>query len=434
MKCLPLVLFACTVGPDAPRAAAMRVSEAGQLIGGPKALGQIGDYLLENDQIRVIIENTGVGRSSTPFGGSLIDADLRRPAGSGSRGNDEMGELLPSFLLELMDPVSIKVTADGLDGGPAIVTEDGTDGDLLQMVAILNSGLLYPPDLRYREEWKLAPGRRYVEITTSITNTSSSAHPLPYLNPPELKNLGIDIPDLDKIQLSVPLGHFVIFGAENQAFTPGVAGFNVRFAIEDTYPKAKGFPAFPGLVAEYLATRGRGVSYGIMVPASADDYPNAFADLYAPGQEVTDHSMLLPYVYAAVTGVYTANPPPVLAAGATYSFKTYFVIGRGDVASVVDVMQEIRGTQTGSFAGRVLDALTQAPVDHSAVVVQDAAGRYVDEIDTDANGAFKGNLPAGSYRYQIVTNVRPTTAPKSVNVAVGATTSVPAELSIGMVP
>lgn len=418
---LALALAACSVSPDAPRAAAMRVSEADQLIGGPKALGQIGDYLLENDQIRVIIESTGVGRSSTPFGGSLIDADLRRP---GAPGNDTMGELLPSFLLELMDPVSIQVTADGLDGGAAIITEQGTDGDLLQMVEILNDGLLYPPDLQFQEQFKLEPGKRYVEITTSITNTTSAQHPLPYLNPSELMNLGIDIPDLQNIQLSVPLGHFVIFGGENQAWTPGVAGFNVRFAIEDTYPTAKGFPAFPGLVAEYLATRGKGVSYGIMVPSGADNYPNTYRDLYQPMQEVTDHSMLLPYVYSAVTGVYTANPPAVLGPHQTYSFKTYFIIGRGDVASVVDVMQEIRGTPVGSFAGRVVDALTQAPVERAEVIVQDAQGRYIDEIDTDANGAFKGNLPAGSYSYRIVTPTRATAAKKSFSITVGQTTSV----------
>jgi hypothetical protein len=419
-----LAMTACTVPADAPRAAAQRVATADQLIGGPKAIGQIGDYLLENDQIRVIIANTGVGRIATPFGGSLIDADLRRPQGALSHGNDEMGELLPSFLLELMNPVSITIVNDGLDGNPAVIREDGTEGDLLQMVAILNNGLLYPPDLSYSEEFRLEPGKHYVEITTSIKNNTTAPHPLPFLNPPELKNLGLDIPDLDKIKLSVPLGHFVIFGGENQAWTPGVAGFNVRFAIEDTYPRAKGFPAFPGLVTEYLATRGKGVSYGLMVPSSTDNYPNAYQSLYAPDQEVTDHSMLLPYVYAAVTGCYTANPPPVIGPKSTYSFKTYFVVGHGDVASVVDVMQEVRGTVTGSFGGRVVDALTQAPVEHAAVVVQDARGRYVDEIDSNEAGLFRGNLPPGDYTYRVVTNIRPTTAAARVTINAGETTGV----------
>src|SRR5262249_1501876 len=160
-------------------------------------------------------------------------------------------------------------------------------------------------------------------------------------------------------------------------------GFNVRFAIEDTYATAKGFPAFPGMVAEYIATRGRGVSYGFMVPSSATNYPSAYKDLYDP-QEVTDHSMLLPYVYSAITGVYTTNPPAVLASGQSFSFTSYFIIGRGDVASVVDIMDEIRGTQTGVFAGRILDARSQAPVAGAQIVVLDPVGRVIDELDSDA--------------------------------------------------
>src|SRR5262249_30827514 len=157
-------------------------------------------------------------------GGSLIDADLQRPGGP-NQGNDEMGELLPSFLMEVMNPVSVAVVSDGKDGGPAVVAEEGTDGDLLQMVAILNNGLLDPPELKFREEFKLAPGKRYVDLTTSITNVSTAAPPLPSLTPPQLKNLGLDIPDLDNIQLWVPLGHLILFGAENAAFAPGVSGF-----------------------------------------------------------------------------------------------------------------------------------------------------------------------------------------------------------------
>lgn len=419
-----VLLGGCSVNPDAPRAAAMRVSSYDQLIGGPKALGQIGDYLLENDQIRVIISEPGIGRSNTLFGGALLDADLQRPAGGANRGNDQMGELLPSFVLETMNPVTMRITADGKDGQPAVVTQEGTDGELLQMVAILSNGILYPPNLRFKEEYKLAPGKRYVELTTTITNATTGVHPMPYLNPSQFKNLGLDVPGVDSLAFSAPLGHLLLFGAENSAFVPGVGGFNLRFAIEDSYKTAHGFPAFPGLVTEFIATRGRGVSYGLMVPPSADNYVHGYKDLYEPMQETTDHSMLIPYVYAAVTGVYTTDPPAVLQAGESFSFKSYFVIGRGDVGSILDVMLEIRGVPTGAFAGRIYDAQTQAPIARASVVVQDGQQRFVDQLDTDENGAFRGNLPPGHYNYRVVTDVRPTTPSKSFDITVGAITSV----------
>jgi hypothetical protein len=425
-RCLLVLLVACEAAP-APSARALRVESRSQLIGGPKALGEIGDWLLENDQIRVIVHgidrNGGHGRSNTPFGGSLIDADLVRPSGAGGRGNDQMGELLPSLNMEVLQPTSIRITADGSSGGAAVLTIDGTGADMLQMVATLSKGLLFSPELRFRQEYRLEPGARHVEIRTSVINPTTGDHPLPWLNPPELASLGIDIPGLDTLQLSVPFGHLLLFGAENQAFAPGIAGFNVRYAIIDTYATARGFPAFPGMVADYLATRGRGVSYGFMVPSGADNYPSSYRSLYEPQQQVTDHSVLMPYVYAAVTGVYTNDPPRLLGPGETYSFTSYFVVGRGDVASVVDVMHELRGAPTGTFAGRIVDERSGAAVAGAMVVVLDPAGRVVNQADTDANGAFRATLVPGDYLYRVVTDVRDTTASRPFRIERGRITS-----------
>lgn len=425
LACVCLLAASCeTKG----RATADRISSETQLIGGPKALGQIGDYLLENDQIRVIVHGPGANRGSTVFGGSLIDADLQRPRDSAARGRDQLGEIFPAFLLEALEPTGFAVTRDGSDGGPASVAVDGVGGDLLQMVALLNTGLLYPPGLTFREEYSLAPGKRYVEITTTITNASDIVHPLPYLDPPDLASLGLDIPGLDTLQLSVPMGHLALFGAENHLFAAG-PGFNVRFAISDQYPLAGGFPAFPGLVTDFLGTTGEGVSYGLVVPSDAStNYPTAWQSLY-PGQPVTDHSMLLPYVYSSVTGVYHANPPEVLLPGQQFSFKVYFVVGRGDVGSVLDVAHEIRGTPTGTFAGRVLDERTLQPVEHASVLVQEAAsGRWISQYETDERGFFKGSLPAGSYRHRIVTHVRDTTPATAFTIETGKTTNLRATL------
>ncbi len=413
-------LAACT---DASvRASADRISSRDQLIGGPKALGQIGDYLLENDKIRVIIQAPGAGRGSTVFGGSLLDADLRRPMTGDVGGNDQMGELLPSFLLQAMDPATVTVARDGKDGGPAVVSVEGGGGDLLQMVAVLNTGILFPGELRFRQDYQLSPGNSYVDITTTITNTSTASHPLPFLDPLQLEDLGLDIPGLENLQLSVPMGHLLLFGAENETFAPGATGFNLRFAIEGSYAIAQGFPAFPGLVVDFLATRGKGVSYGFAIPPSPDDYPWSFRDRYAP-QPVTDHSFDVPYLYAAVTGVFTHDPPASLAPGESYSYRSWFIVGRGDVGSVVDTMFSLWKVPTGAFAGHVLDEQTQAPVERASVVVKDGAGRYVSQYDSDAGGAFRGLLPPGDYTYRVVTDARPTTQPVAFRVAQGETTA-----------
>ena len=81
------ILCATCVGNAPPHASAQRIGKLEQTIGGPHAIGQIGDWLLENDQVRFIIEDKGVGRVNTSFGGSLIDADLQRISDNNT-GND----------------------------------------------------------------------------------------------------------------------------------------------------------------------------------------------------------------------------------------------------------------------------------------------------------------------------------------------------------
>ncbi|MBC7976417.1 MAG: carboxypeptidase regulatory-like domain-containing protein [Myxococcales bacterium] len=428
LSALAALLLVAGCGDPAPRARAERLGTLDDAIGGPHAIGRVGDFLLENDQIRLVIADTGVdprdpskttlGRVNTTFGGTLVDADLRRVGGARARGNDQLAELLPGFVFSVINPTSVAVTKTGDDGQAAEVTVTGTPSDLLQMVYLLNVGLVGTAALELTQTYRLAPGKRYVEILTTIKNTSTGAHPFPFLDPTELKDLGFNIPGIDTIQLSVPMGQLPLLGGEQQLFAPGVAGFNVRFAIEDSYALAGGFPAFPGLAIDYLASRGPGVSYGLTVPASDDNYVNAYAEGYA-GQRITPHSMLVPFTYAGVAGVYMARPPAQLAPQEQFTYRSYFIVGKGDVASVADTIYELHGEVTGTFGGRVIDAQTSAPIAGASVLVLDAQDHVIDQIETDAGGSFLAKLPVGAYRYTVLVDDRLPTAPVALTVTAG---------------
>jgi hypothetical protein len=71
---------------------ARTVESEADLIGGPYARGRLGDTLLENDRIRVVISAPGREISAAPWGGNIIDADVRRPAGT--PGEDSFGKLM----------------------------------------------------------------------------------------------------------------------------------------------------------------------------------------------------------------------------------------------------------------------------------------------------------------------------------------------------
>jgi hypothetical protein len=93
---LAVAIALSTCGDVAPHSRAQRVVKLEEAIGGPHAIGQVGDFLLENDQIRLVIADKGTGRVNTTFGGTLVDADLVRVGGEGT-GNDQLAELLPGY-------------------------------------------------------------------------------------------------------------------------------------------------------------------------------------------------------------------------------------------------------------------------------------------------------------------------------------------------
>ena len=418
---IALLMAATCTGTSAPHSRAQRIGKLQETIGGPHSVGQVGDWILENDQVRFIIADKGAGRVNTTFGGTLVDADLQRVGGKDA-GDDQLAEFLPAFVFTVIDPTNVCVPtlegvcpkagnaeplADGSDGKPAEIMVTGVGGDLFEMVALLNTGLVFPSQLEITQVYKLEPGKHYVTIETTIKNTSTGAHPFPYLDPTQLNDLaGMNIPGLQNIQLSAPLGQFPLIGGEQKLFAPGATGFNVRFSIEDSYKTVGGFPAFPGRVVDFLASKGPGVSYGVAIPESPDNYVNAYKTGY-PGQDITPNSFLLPFTYAGVTGAYMYKPPAQLAAGEQHTYTSYFVVGRGDVGSVYDAILELRQQPTGTFGGRVVDERSQVGVPHANVLVFDSTGtKILDQLETDARGSFLGHLPPGMYRYLALTDDR----------------------------
>ena len=57
---------------------ARRVTTRTDLVGGPGALGELGDVVL-NAKIKLIIQDKGYSRGFGVYGGGIIDADIVRP-------------------------------------------------------------------------------------------------------------------------------------------------------------------------------------------------------------------------------------------------------------------------------------------------------------------------------------------------------------------
>jgi hypothetical protein len=406
---------------DQPSVVAQQITSRAQLIGGPGALGEVGDYLLANEQIRVIIQGEGFSRGFGLYGGSLIDADLQRPEqnsdGSGGLGHDNFSELFPALFLKAMKPTpgGIKTVANP-DGSASVIVR-GSAADFVFLAQRINDVLLDSSDLLFENEYKLHPGKRYVEITTTVVNGGERTVEFPA---DAVNSL------IGDAELEFPVGDVILFGAGNDVFAEG-AGFDVRFTLERLYKTPVALPKLPGLVTPFLATRGDGVSYGFMSGITDPELSIVRRTGFSEAEAATD-DLLIPFLASAFTGAFYGAAPKRLEARASFAFKKYFIVGRGDVASIRDVVQEIREAQVTPVAGLVKERLTQAPEPDASVVIFDAEGRAFNQHSADASGQFRGNYPPGEYSYRVVAPGRYTTRPVTFKVEQGKPTFLEIEL------
>src|SRR5271155_2954426 len=136
-KILPLALV-CAILPGLPSCnngygvlLAKQVQNAGELVGAPLAMSTVGDYLLQNDQIKVNILGPHDSPGPGVFGGSIVDVDLRRDrlGFEDANGHDRFAELFPvaNLLVPYPDPTKTSVTVleDGSNGTEAAIRVEG---------------------------------------------------------------------------------------------------------------------------------------------------------------------------------------------------------------------------------------------------------------------------------------------------------------------
>jgi hypothetical protein len=444
---LALAAIACagTVGcggegpaPSEGRATARRALNRSELVGGERALGETGDFLMENEKVRIVIQKEGFSRGFGVYGGSLIDADLRRPSEQGTSetavGNDQFAELLPAFFVQAVNVDKVEILDDGSQGGPARVEASGYAGDFLEVVAILNravtgSNMAFrdpnsPARIRYSTVYELEPKKQYVTLRFRVQNISTNVLSFPGRDAKSL----FGILGLPTAGFTVPSGDIALFGQTSKVFIPGI-GFDLRFGLQKAYSRNIDFPAFPGIVTEFVASRGAGASYGLIVDETEGNYTYNKRDIYAEAHTpITKSSLLIPFVASSFVGIFHAEAPDSLAAGQTFEIVKRFIIGSGDVGSVLDVVNQFRGETVGRLGGQVLDAVTAEPLKGLSVVVyqrfSDGVHRPYSQYDTREDGLFGGTLVPGSYSLKVVGKGRPATELIDFDVTAGQTTGL----------
>ncbi len=366
---------------------AFTINDEAKLMEGSLAIGTVGDILLEYDQIKVIIQKPGKDAGLGSFGGSIIDAGLQ------GVNIDHFGEVFPLINIEwTVNYYNFEVIADGSDGGAKILRAHGIidvyDYLDLDFVADAAAGLVGQElsfsnrfddrrdpfsiyeDLQGVEhkvvtDYILKPGKRYVQIETTLRNSG-------------------------KVDAFLPVGEFISGSGELSLLIPGV-GFSpplmTQVAANTTGIIYAGYENVP-------------VSYGLFHDQSS------FID--ADSEDGTPRSTTS-ITFSGLTGVIfgeaflkllplgSAAPPEIkffIPAGEEKKLTRYFIVGDGSAGSVMDAALEALDVPSRDIRGTVLDANGNA-VENALVAIKNKGGSTVVTYRSDKDGNFKGQLSNG---------------------------------------
>ncbi len=148
-----LVLASVTAAHANTRAA--RVASAADLVVGPNAQGQVGDYVLENERIRVIVDDIPHAHGFADTGGNVIDA-------APLAGQDRFASLFTMFdnhFGRQGQYDTVRVVAAGGAAQPAQLRVSGVDSE--------------QPSVLVVTDYTISPNESWIRIDTTLTNTSA---------------------------------------------------------------------------------------------------------------------------------------------------------------------------------------------------------------------------------------------------------------------
>ncbi|MCC6764910.1 MAG: hypothetical protein IT293_09625 [Deltaproteobacteria bacterium] len=433
------IKFTCAPNPGIatmPIASAQQIANAAELIGGPLAMGRVGDWLIENDKVRFVIRDVGRDFSfMLTYGGHLMDADFQRASGPG---RDNFLGMTPLINISSTDnPTSITVLNDGASGGPAVLQTSGPD-DLFDpidpAVAIkgFSGSLSIPPfaidndiPVTVINEYTLSPGDDFMKIETIVQNDGAK-------------------------RLEIYAGDYTSGGGQLEVVAPGLGFGEAALRLGGT--PANEISLYP---FTYLGWFGfgesQGVSYGLIPQLSIDTSAFSQSGVVVPvyGQS------LLSVLSAGDQGVCsktsggvpcggTGQPacdvvceintdcePPdqaidigpckngkpagelSLAVGGQGSYTRWFAVSDNGMGRVVDARHKLvargeiidDGLKTGYVQGTV--RVGGVPVDGARVSIVKAPGARLSQyavmnvFETKDGGFFQGTLPVGDYRAMV---------------------------------
>ena len=386
-------------------AEAFEVTDEAELIEGTAATGRVGDYVLQNDRVRFVVQQDARTIGACPWGGNVIDAEYL----SDGFGGDILGELC-LFLNadQTFKPEEYEIIEDGTNGA-AVLAITGTTAilDFLNveaMIADMDPAMvdlfhLKPDDLMpltITKYYVLRPGDVGVRTLTMLRNDGDE-------------------------KLHIIASHLFVGGADGEYFNPigemGGYGYVDR-GLADTNPDTLPFLA--------MLSDSAGVAY---MPRPderlSDDLPisGAYLVLFNVAASVLGRTNIINTLLAneqqlsSMEGILHIEPRDV-------DMIEHWTWASDDSPStMIDYIYPELGVDTGRVEGTVVDDAGE-PVDGILVSAVDDQGYTMNQTRTGSDGSYSMALPTGNYELSARDDAQFTIDTVAATVTSGDTTGV----------
>jgi hypothetical protein len=382
---ITVVHGAISEGSSLGSALASTITDVADCVGGPLSRCSVGDILLSNDRIRVVVQKVernylgGIGQ----FGGQIIDADLVRVGPDPDRDNFE--EFAVALNIEsTAHYTDVTIVNDGSNGGSAVVRAVGVDDllDLLNPSSVLAGfGFTLPASTNDNDipvsvvtNYILDPGDDYVRVETTVLNEGVS-------------------------DLSIFMGEYFNGSGQVELFQGGY-GFGEPLVTSSCISSQcdntsilvySGEDDADGVSYGYAVEVPRSSTFstsGVTVPQFGVNILNALLGLTPPNQHFE----------------------PLNDPGDSQTYTRFFIVGDGSVSSVTDARFAAQCIPVGSLSGTAMvNGSPAAGIDIAVVGEQELGPGSGDAIHpfvetnivthtrSDASGAYSVNVPPGDY-------------------------------------
>jgi hypothetical protein len=413
------LLATALLHPPAGRAelVAERIDEGNaghRLVGGPDAIGGVGDWYLANDRIEVVVDDPSRRYGKLDHGGRIVDVGLRD-----RREEDQFAELFPIVNLDQRvlvgyDAIRAEVDPQGRFAR-LVVTSPGLasiprGGALARRFDPLVPETREIERVRVETEYRVRPGEPAVELTTTLENRGDE--PAPVFAWGDVWMRGGRSLRAFAVDTLAPARSR---GGEHRSFDRESLLRAGDAMAAFTVVAAAGLPAFPP-IAYALAVPERAAE-GLRVFGVTDEHVS-FANAFAadPGW---DELTLLRLARALRHR---------MAPGERFVVRRRLVVGaRSDVAAATDLVFPMLGfaDAESGVAGSVRPAGTRCVVEVRDATSGAPLTQAAPATDGPEAGRFRAVLPPGEYRLLFRASSRPERE-LAASVRAGGFTEVPA--------